>query len=372
MSDDIQAKIIDAWNSMDESWESYGKIFEDKAKMNAGKVAVMTEHEQITYDQLDERVNRVGNALEAMGIQQNDKVCLMLPNVPEFLYAWWGNAKLGGVTVPLNTALKGEGLAYIINHSDAETIVLSHRYVPTLEEIRGELHNLKRIIVLGPEGKSPDSLPTGATRFRELLTAPATSPMKEVWSEDVDSIMYTSGTTGLPKGVVHRHSRCYGGFVLPIMTGYTDEDVIYNTLPLFHIGGQNMVWMALVSDTKVALVERFSASQFWNDVRNYGATFTLFLGAMIPILHKQPSQPNDGENPLRVALSAAAPKTIWDEFEQRFNVQIVELYSQTEGGFMINTDAKAKGKVGSMGKPGATYDMKVVDDDDNELSPGEV
>ena len=107
MSDDIQAKIIDAWNSMDESWESYGKIFEDKAKMNAGKVAVMTEHEQITYDQLDERVNRVGNALEAMGIQQNDKVCLMLPNVPEFLYAWWGNAKLGGVTVPLNTALKG-------------------------------------------------------------------------------------------------------------------------------------------------------------------------------------------------------------------------------------------------------------------------
>ncbi len=372
MSDDIQAKIIDAWNSMDESWESYGKIFEDKAKMNAGKVAVMTEHEQITYDQLDERVNRVGNALEAMGIQQNDKVCLMLPNVPEFLYAWWGNAKLGGVTVPLNTALKGEGLAYIINHSDAETIVLSHRYVSTLEEIRGELHNLKRIIVLGPEGKSPDSLPTGATSFSELLTAPATSPMKEVWSEDVDSIMYTSGTTGLPKGVVHRHSRCYGGFVLPIMTGYTDEDVIYNTLPLFHIGGQNMVWMALVSDTKVALAERFSASQFWNDVRNYGATFTLFLGAMIPILHKQPSQPNDGENPLRVALSAAAPKTIWDEFEQRFNVQIVELYSQTEGGFMINTDAKAKGKVGSMGKPGATYDMKVVDDDDHELSPGEV
>jgi crotonobetaine/carnitine-CoA ligase len=372
MSDDIQAKIIDAWNSMDESWESYGKIFEDKAKMNAGKVAVMTEHEQITYDQLDERVNRVGNALEAMGIQHNDKVCVMLPNVPEFLYAWWGNAKLGGVTVPLNTALKGEGLAYIINHSDAETIVLSHRSVTTLEEIRGELHNLKRIIVLGPEGKSPDSLPTGATSFSELLTAPATSPMKEVWSEDVDSIMYTSGTTGLPKGVVHRHSRCYGGFVLPIMTGYTDEDVIYNTLPLFHIGGQNMVWMALVSDTKVALVERFSASQFWNDVRNYGATFTLFLGAMIPILHKQPSQPNDGENPLRVAMSAAAPKTIWDEFEQRFNVQIVELYSQTEGGFMINTDAKAKGKVGSMGKPGATYDMKVVDDDDHELSPGEV
>ena len=372
MSDEVQAKIAEVWNSMDASWESYGKIFEDKAKLNAGKVALMTEHEHITYDQLDERVNRVGNALGAMGIQKDDKTCVMLPNIPEFLYTWWGNAKLGGVTVPLNTALRGEGLAYIINHSDAETLVLSERYVPVLEEIRGELKGLKRTIVLGTAGKRAQQLPSGAIEFSELLTAPATSPMKEVWSTDLDSIMYTSGTTGLPKGVIHRHARCYGGFILPIMTGYTDQDVVYNTLPLFHIGGQNMVWMALVADTKVAMAERFSASRFWDDVRTYGATFTLFLGAMIPILHKQPPQHSDASNPLRIALSAAAPKTIWDEFERRFTVKIVELYSQTEGGFMINTDARAEDKVGSMGKPGATFDMKVVDDNDRELPAGEV
>lgn len=372
MSDDVQAKIAEVWNSMDESWESYGKIFEDKAHMNAGKVALITEHERITYDQLDERVNRIGNAFEAMGIQKDDKVCVMLPNIPEFLYTWWGNAKLGGVTVPLNIALRGEGLAYIINHSDAETIVLSHRYVPVLEEIRGALSHLKRIIVLGPDGKQAENLPAKAIDFGELLTAPATSPMKEVWSEDVDSIMYTSGTTGMPKGVIHRHARCYGGFVLPIMTGYTEQDVIYNTLPLFHIGGQNMVWMALAADTKVAMAERFSASRFWSDVRQYSATFTLFLGAMIPILHKQPARIDDRDNPLRIALSAAAPKTIWTEFERRFNVKIVELYSQTEGGFMINIDAKQEGKVGSMGKPSTTFEMKVVDNHDNELPPGQV
>jgi crotonobetaine/carnitine-CoA ligase len=372
MSDDIQAKIAEVWNSMDESWESYGKIFEDKASMNAGKVAVMTEHEQITYEQLNERVNRVGNALEAMGVKKDDKVCVMLPNVPEFLYTWWGTAKLGGITVPLNTALRGEGLAYIVNHSDAETMVIDHRYVPVLEEVRSRLHHLERIVVLGPQGERASHLPPGGIDFAELLTAPAISPMKEVWSEDIDSIMYTSGTTGLPKGVVHRHSRCYGGFVLPLMTGYTQDDIVYNTLPLFHVGGQNMVWMALVSDTRVAMTERFSASRFWDDVRRFDATFTLFLGAMIPILFKQPPRPDDHDNPLRIALSAAAPRTVWGDFEKRFNVKIVELYSQTEGGFMINPDAHTEGKVGSMGKPGATFEMKVVDDDDNELPSGEV
>jgi crotonobetaine/carnitine-CoA ligase len=372
MSDDVQAKIAEVWNSMDASWESYGKILEDKAAMNAGRVAVITAQEQITYAQLNERVNRVGNALQAMGITKNDTICVMLPNVPEFLYTWWGNAKLGGITVPLNTALKGEGLAYIINHCDAETMILSHRYIAALDEIRGSLSQLKRIIVLGPEGQRAANLPAGAMDFGELLTAPATSPMQEVWSDDIDSIMYTSGTTGLPKGVIHRHARCYGGFVLPIMTGYTEQDVVYNTLPLFHIGGQNMVWMALVSDTTVALAERFSARRFWQDVRAYSATFTLFLGAMIPILHKQPPRPDDHANSLRVALSAAAPRTIWEEFERRFDVKIIELYSQTEGGFLLNANARTAGKVGAMGKPSAGFEMKVVDEQDRELPPGAV
>jgi crotonobetaine/carnitine-CoA ligase len=372
MPDDIQTKIAAVWSTMDASWESYGKILEDKAKMNAGKVALITAQEQITYDQLDARVNRVGNALVAMGVQKDDKVCVMLPNIPEFLYVWWGNAKLGGVTVPLNTALKGEGLAYIINHSDAETIVLDHRYLSVLEDIRAGLHRLKRVIVLGPQGKSALRLPGKAIDFGELLTAPATSPVQEVWSDDIDSIMYTSGTTGLPKGVIHRHSRCYGGFVLPIMTDYTAEDVVYNALPLCHIGGQNMVWMALVTDTTVVMAERFRASRFWDDVRQYGATFTLFLGAMMPILHKQPPHRADGDNPLRIALSAAAPRSIWDAFERRFNVKIVELYSQTEGGFLINTEAQKKGKVGSMGKAGTAFEMRVVDNSDQELPPGVV
>src|SRR5262249_56600589 len=180
MADDVQAKIAAVWNSMDASWESYGKIFEDKAKANGDKMAVCTDHEQITYNQLDERVNRVGNAMAALGVTKGDKVCVMLPNIPEYLYVWWGNAKLGGVTVPLNTALKGEGLAYIINHSDAETMILSHRYLAALEEIRGSLRQLKRIIVLGPEGQRAVNFPAGAIDFGALLTAPTTSPLTQM------------------------------------------------------------------------------------------------------------------------------------------------------------------------------------------------
>ena len=178
MSDEVQAKIAAVWNSMEASWESYGKIFADKARANTGKVAVRTEHEQITYDQLDARVNRVGNALAALGVTRGDKVCVMLPNIPEFLYVWWGNAKLGGVTVPLNTALKGEGLAYIINYSDAETLVLSQRYVPVLEEIQATLNHLKRIIVLGPDGQRAANLSKVVYDFfREFIFAPKCGPI---------------------------------------------------------------------------------------------------------------------------------------------------------------------------------------------------
>jgi crotonobetaine/carnitine-CoA ligase len=372
MADTAQARIAAVWNNMDESWESYGKILEDKAHMNAAKVALRTAQEQITYAELDMRVNRVGNALAALGVTKGDKVCVMLPNIPEFLYVWWGNAKLGGVTVPLNTALKGEGLAYIINHSDAETLVISERYMPALAEVRPLLTHIRRLIVLGADGQQTANIPSGALDFAELLTAPASSPLQEVWSDDMDSIMYTSGTTGLPKGVIHRHARCYGGFVLPVLTDYTAQDIVYNTLPLFHVGGQNMVWMALVSDTTVALAERFSASRFWDEVRAHQATFTLFLGAMIPILHKQPVRHDDHDNPLRVALSAAAPRTIWEAFEQRFAVKIVELYSQTEGGFLLNADARADGKVGAMGKASAGFEVQVVDEHDRVLLPGAV
>src|SRR5690242_13437427 len=90
MADEVQSKIAAVWNSMDTSWESYGKILEDKARANAGKVAVRTAHDQITYAQLEARVNQVGNVLAALGVTKGDKVCVMLPNIPEFLYVWWG------------------------------------------------------------------------------------------------------------------------------------------------------------------------------------------------------------------------------------------------------------------------------------------
>ena len=135
MSDDVQARLAEIWNNMDASWESYGKILEDKAAMNAGRVAVITEHEQITYDQLDERVNRVGNALEALGVTKDDKVCVMLPNIRNFSTPGGGTPARRHYG-PTQHGAKGEGLAYIINHSDAATIILSHRYVAALEEIR--------------------------------------------------------------------------------------------------------------------------------------------------------------------------------------------------------------------------------------------
>ena len=147
-------------------------------------------------------------------------------------------------------------------------------------------------------------------------------------------------------------------------------DTIYTPLPLFHGNALLVSFIgSMLLDAKFALAERFSASRFWDDCRKYEAVEFNTLGGMISILLKQPEKPNDADNPVRTVLSAAAPPDRWREFEQRFGVKIVEFYGMVDSpGFLLNAD----GKVGSMGKPIASIDFAIMDDDGQPLPDGQV
>src|SRR5882672_287520 len=276
------------------------------------------------------------NRLRAVGVEPGDRVAVMLPNSPEFLFAYFGALAAGAATVPVNTAQRGAALDHILHDSGSVAIVVddSLRHL-----VSGELTVVERATLCDGEANEVD-LPPGAS------SGPG--------------ILYTSGTTGPPKGVVAE------GYDLAPIQGLLElleislGETVYTALPLFH--GNALILSAMGSiwnDWTLALGERFSASRFWNDIRGSGAVAFTALGAMIPILLKQPEWPGDSDNPARVCLSAGCPEWAWDEFERRFGLRLIEFYGMVDHpGYLVNTE----GRAGSMGKPFSGVEFRVAED----------
>lgn len=351
-------------------------ILEEKAEQLKDKTFLLFEDQKISFKDLNERSNRVANGLLDLGVQPGDGVGLMMPNTPEFLYTFFGTQKIGAYVVPINVALKGEGLSYIINHSDSKALVINHNYIDEYSSIRGGLNNIEHVIADTIEAPNNFQIPDGAASLSKIMNSSIESPSLEINPESLAIIMYTAGTTGLPKGVVMRYNKAVGGvpwsaFKMGGRAMVRRDDILYTCLPLFHANALFLTTIrGLCAEVNVVLSRRFSASRFWDETRRYGVTTFNSLGAMLSILMKQPEKENDSDNPVKMILSAACPASIWESFENRFNVKIFEAYASTDGGgFAVANYGNAP--VGSMGKPVGCV-AKIVDDDDNEVPVGEV
>lgn len=351
-----------------------GELIEDRAERLGDKIFLRFKDQNITYNEINRYANRCANGFRRLGIQKGDKVSIMLPNCPEFIYIWFGLAKCGAVEVPVNTSYKGEFLRHIVDQSDSRVFVIAHEFLDRLKLIEDELKKLEKVVVLG-DGKKEgiDGFKIPMIDFKEIFSSPQDPVDEEVLPSDPISIIYTSGTTGPSKGALcpHKFYIVCAEKMLEYREGGKD-DIFYTFLPLYHFNAQVLTTLTtLIAEAEMVLADRFSASRFWDEVRHYGATQFNYLGAVIPILAKQPPKPDDLDNPVRIALGAGCPPAVMEEVEKRFGIKCLEGYGMTEIGIPIHVRVNDR-RPGSCGKPMDIYEIKLFDDQDNEVPVGEV
>ena len=325
----------------------------------------------ISYGTVNSQANRVANALIARGVEPGESVSVMLPNCAEFLPVWYGILKAGAVMSSINTAYKGDFLSWTINLVEAKKLIISDLYLDRLDLVKTELPKLEHVIVLASgsqEGPDP-TLPWEP--YTELLGASDAEPGIEYsWTADA-RIMFTSGTTGRSKGVIKQNAADYFSArglleVVSATAGKSveslSEDTFFSCLPLFHSNAQVLsAYPALVAGGRVAFVERFSSSRFWQQVKDAEATVFNSIGAVSYFIYNIPTSDLDRAHKVHTVFAAPAPKDIYHEFQERFGVKFIEGYGLTETGMATYMDPTRPGVAGSMGKANPGYEVTIVE-----------
>ncbi|MGB9627988.1 MAG: AMP-binding protein [Thermodesulfobacteriota bacterium] len=351
-----------------------GELIGDRAERLGDRIFLRFKDQNISYQEINLYANRCANGFKNLGIKKGDKVSIMLPNCPEFIYIWFGLAKCGAVEVPVNTSYKGEFLRHIVDQSDSRVFVIAHEFLDRLKLIEDELKKLEKVVVLGDgEKEEMGQFKIPMIPFKELFSGSEDPVEVKVLPSDPISIIYTSGTTGPSKGALcpHKFYIVCAERMLEYREGGKD-DIFYTFLPLYHLNAQVLTTVTtLIAEAQMVLADRFSASRFWDEVRHYKATQFNYLGAVIPILAKQPPKHDDLDNPIKIALGAGCPQAVMEEVERRFGIKCLEGYGMTEIGIPIHVRVDDR-RPGSCGKPMDIYEIKLVDDQDNEVPVGEV
>jgi crotonobetaine/carnitine-CoA ligase len=298
------------------------------------------EGHEWSYGETLRQAQVFAQALMVAGVRREDRVAMMVENRLEFFAAWFGTALAGAVHVPINLEYRGDILGHVLGDVAPRIMVCEDYLLPVLASAADGIdRGIETIVVLASSaGRSAapdlDRLPWRIIAWPEFVAAPsgALQEFRRRAPSDLGSILLTSGTTGVSKGVMvsDKHAITHGREAAEAY-GIRAGDVMYTCLPLFHGNAQwSTVLAALHSGARVALSRRFSASRFWTEVTLAGATQIALLGTMLHILIAQPIHPDETRHRVRVANSVPCPLDVMIAFERRFGIQLLETYGGTE------------------------------------------
>jgi len=316
-----------------------------------------------TYRETNEWANRVANGLISdFGVKHGDRVGIYMLNSSEYVVSIIAIHKAGAVQVPINKDEKGDRLAYIINYSEMKALVIDPDSLPMLNDIARDLKQLKHIFVTGDPNVVPESIGgIKALPFSTFDKYSSENPGLDVKVSDVERCMFTSGTTGMPKGV----SRNHGGVILTVrgyiqQHGVRSEDVLMSVLTLGHANAQVMcLFTAIGAGATAVFYPRFSASSFWKWAAECGATCVNMLGAVSEYLWAAEPSEWDKKHNVRTVLSGPAPKQL-KEFQERFNTRVIDGYGSTEMGMALWNDPEDT-RPGGSGYPMEGYYLELRD-----------
>jgi crotonobetaine/carnitine-CoA ligase len=335
---------------------------------------ITVDGRSFTFAEMDARVDEVVAGLRALGVQKGDRVATISTNRAEAVVVFYAVTRLGAILVSLNPFLKGSFLAYQLGNSEPKVVVSDGQGVAALAAVVDDVPSLEACVVLDPE----DSVELPGTRqipFDSLPQLGTDLALAEVSAADVAVIVYTSGTTGNPKGCALSHGylqRAAQGFLDALEVGA--DDVIFGTMPVYHVGVLcHTILGSLMTGIPATLDASYSAKSFMSRAAEVGATVTYGVGAHGASLMATPPGPADREHRLRAMMVAPITPVAQQEFRERFGIDpLAEIFGQTECIPVTMTPLSGDRDRGGAGLPASDLEVALLDDDDEPVPDGDV
>ncbi|OLO37940.1 hypothetical protein BTR23_13350 [Alkalihalophilus pseudofirmus] len=334
------------------------------------KLAVIIGDERLTYREFNNKVNKVANGLVDLGVKKGDKVAMLLPNSIEILELFWAVAKIGAVVVPLNPMVKGKDNAFIINNCSPKLLVVAEQYISEIDPIKKDIESIKTYLIVG---KLPNS---GYQNYNDLKSSsPISEPNDDVKEDDLYNIMYSSGTTGLPKGIMHSHrTRIMYAFLFGMEYGITFDSRVMAAGSLVFNGSLALMFPTICAGGTYVVLPKYQPEVALQVIEEELVTHTMLVPTQTITLIDSPMFNQEKLSSLRVLLTLGAPLPT----ERKKQVMallpgiLYEQYGLTEGFMTTIRPQDTLRKLGSVGPPLMFNEYKIVDEQMESVVCGEV
>jgi crotonobetaine/carnitine-CoA ligase len=325
-----------------------------------------------TASEFNRLANQVAAGLRSIGIGAGSAVAVVMDPSAEYYAVWFALAKLGAVEVAINPAYRDELLRHQLELGAATGLVVDATYAAGVAKVVRDLAEPLVTVVKGSSGVGAPGFPGQVHDFDSLLVGAADeNPSPRPAPESDAGVVFTSGTTGPSKGVLlsHRYLTAYG-LMYAEVNHLRSDDVLLNFQPVFHMTAKFVAIATLAVGGRMHLMEQFSVTNFWDEVRKYGVTNIVAIGGVCNMLLSRPAAPRDADNPLRTCYAVPDVAEFHEEFERRFGCTITTVFGTSEVGLPIFRAPGARYIPGSAGTVSPYYEVQIVDGFDQELPPG--